>query len=69
LASSPGFGFFRFNCTTKGPFSVLEITKTSLRDRVKDDFLGDYIVGYIEKEFDKKVLVDMIFDDFSKMTE
>ncbi|GMI90128.1 hypothetical protein like AT1G19260 [Hibiscus trionum] len=53
--------------TTDGAFSVMKIFKTSLRNKMEDDFLSDYLILYIEKEIAKKFTIDSIIDDFDSM--
>ena len=50
--------------TTERAFCVMEIIKTTLRNRLEGDFLTNYIILYIEKEIAKNLSVDMIIDDF-----
>jgi len=50
-------------------FSAMKIVKTRLRNRMKDDFLANYLIVYIEKEIDERFTIDMIIDDFYSMKE
>ena len=36
---------------------------------MKDDFLANYLIIYIEKEIDERFKIDMIIDDFFSMKE
>ena len=38
--------------------------KTTLRNKMEDDFLADYLTLYIERDFVKNVDVDSIIDEF-----
>ncbi|KAL4362965.1 hypothetical protein GQ457_04G016530 [Hibiscus cannabinus] len=50
--------------TTERAFSVMKIAKTSLRNKMEDEFLSDYLIVYIEKEIAEKFTFDSIIDDF-----
>ena len=41
--------------------------KTRLHNRMKDDFLNNYLIAYIEKEISKHIRSKDIIDDFAKM--
>ena len=36
--------------TTEHAFSVMKIVKTKLRNKMENDYLGSYMITYIEKE-------------------
>jgi hypothetical protein len=36
---------------------------------MEDDFLANYLIVYIEKEIAKRVIIDMIIDDFYSIKE
>jgi hypothetical protein len=36
---------------------------------MKDDFLANYLIVYIEKEIVERFIIDMIIDDFYSMKE
>jgi hypothetical protein len=55
--------------TIERAFSVMKFVKTRLRNRMKDDFLANYLIIYIEKEIDERFKIDMIIDDFFSMKE
>ena len=46
-----------------------KIVKIRLRNRMKDDFLANYLIVYIEKEIAERFTIDMIIDDFYSMKE
>ena len=50
--------------TTERVFSAIKIDKTRLHNRMKDDFLVNYLIVYIEKEIAERFTIDMIIDDF-----
>ena len=50
--------------TTKRAFSVMKIIKIRLRNRMKDEFFGDNLLVYIEREIAKSFDSDLILDDF-----
>jgi ribosomal protein L31E len=54
---------------TERAFSAIKIVKTRLRNRMKDDFLANYLIVYIEKEITERFTIDMIIDDFYSMKE
>ena len=55
--------------TTERVFSAIKIVKTRLHNRMKDDFLVNYLIVYIEKEIAERFTIDMIIDDFYFMKE
>jgi hypothetical protein len=50
--------------TTERAFLVMKIVKTRLCNKMKDEFLGDNLLVYIEKEIIKSFDSDLILDDF-----
>jgi len=50
--------------TIERAFSAMKILKTSLRNRIEDDFLANYLIVYIVKEIVERFTIDMIIDDF-----
>jgi hypothetical protein len=55
--------------TIERAFSAMKIVKTSLRNKMEDDFLTDSLIIYIEKEITEKFSIDSIIDDFCDMQE
>jgi hypothetical protein len=53
--------------TTKRAFSAMKFAKTRLCNWMKDDFLTNYLIVYIEKEIVEKFTINMIIDDFYSM--
>ena len=47
----------------------MKIVKTRLRNRIKDDFLANYLIVYIEKKIAEKFTIDIIINDFYSMKE
>lgn len=47
----------------------MKIIKTKLRNKIEDDFLGDYLVIYIDKEVAENFAVGFIIDEFSHMMQ
>ena len=45
---------------TKRVFSAMKIVKIRLRNRMKDDFLENYLIVYIEKEIAERFTINMI---------
>ena len=53
--------------TTKRAFSAINIIKTRLRNKIKDEFLTDSLMLYIEKEIAMTVSTNSIINDFRDM--
>jgi hypothetical protein len=53
--------------TTERAFSAMKIVKTKLCNRMKDDFLANYLIVYIVKEIAERFTIDMIIKDFYSM--
>jgi hypothetical protein len=45
---------------TERVFSAMKIVKIRLRNRMKDDFLANYLIVYIEKEIAERFTINMI---------
>ena len=45
---------------TERVFSAIEIVKIRLRNQMKDDFLTNYLIVYIEKEIAERFTINMI---------
>ena len=50
--------------TTEQTFLVIKHMKKTLCNKMKDDFLVDYLILYIEWDFVKNINVDYIIDKF-----
>jgi len=50
--------------TTERAFSAMNIVKTRLRNKIKDEFLTDSLMVYIEREVVATINIDSIIDDF-----
>ena len=55
--------------TTEQGFLAMKIVKTRLRNRMRDVFLANYLIVYIEKEIAERFTINMIIDDFYAMKE
>ncbi|GAV69961.1 Dimer_Tnp_hAT domain-containing protein [Cephalotus follicularis] len=55
--------------TTERSFSTMTIVKTRLRNKMKDEYLEDYLVTYVEKRIAMQFSTDSIIDDFYDMKE
>lgn len=53
--------------TCERAFSAMSIVKTTLRNRMEDDFLSDILVVYIEKVLAKRFDLDSLIDDFASL--
>jgi len=47
----------------------MKIVKIRLRNQMKDDFLANFLIVYIEKEIAERFTINMIIDDFYFMKE
>jgi hypothetical protein len=50
--------------TTDRALSAMKLVKTRLRNKMRDNFLRDCLVIYIEKEIAIKFTTDALIDDF-----
>ena len=50
--------------TTERAFLAMKIVKTRLRNKMEDEFLGDNLLVYIEREIAKSFDSNLILDDF-----
>ncbi|XP_060972539.1 uncharacterized protein LOC133038413 [Cannabis sativa] len=55
--------------TTERSFSAMNIVKTTLRNKMEDEFLTDCLLMYIEKKIAETFSVDSLIDDFRDMQE
>ncbi|XP_031116585.1 SCAN domain-containing protein 3-like [Ipomoea triloba] len=55
--------------TTERSFSAMKIVKTTLCNKMGDQFLNDCLLVYIENEIAKQFSIDSIIDDFRDMQE
>ena len=55
--------------TIERAFSAMKIVKTKLRNKMEDDYLGSYVITYIEKEIAQTFDYDSIIDKFCDMKE
>ena len=55
--------------TTKRAFSIMNIIKNRLHNKMEDDFLMDSMILYIEKEIAAKFGTESIIDDFRDLKE
>lgn len=55
--------------TVERCFSAMKIVKSSLRNRIGDDYLSHSLICYIEKEEMKKVTNEAVVHRFMNMTE
>jgi hypothetical protein len=53
--------------TTDRALSAMKLVKTRLRNKMRDNFLRDCLVIYIEKEIAIKFTTDALIDDFYEM--
>ena len=53
-----------FTATTKRSFSAMKLIKARLRNKMKDEFLADSMMLYIEKEIADQFSTDSIIDEF-----
>ncbi|KAF8114630.1 LOW QUALITY PROTEIN: hypothetical protein N665_0035s0009 [Sinapis alba] len=55
--------------TVERSFSAMKIVKTTLRNRMSDEFLNDCMICYIEKDHFDKVTNDLVIKRFQSMGE
>ena len=55
--------------TIEHAFLVMKIVKTKLKNKMEDDYLGSYMITYIEKEIAQTFDDDSIIDEFCDMKE
>ena len=48
-------------------FSAMKIVKTSLRNRISDQFLNDCVICFVEKELFEKVTNEVVVKRFQTM--
>ncbi|XP_058777057.1 uncharacterized protein LOC131651407 [Vicia villosa] len=53
--------------TTERSFSAMKIIKTKLRNKMDDEFLGDSMTVYIEREISSSINSESIIDDFKSL--
>ena len=53
--------------TTERAFSALKLIKSSLRNKMGDEFLTDSMVVYIERELAENIDIDSIIDAFESL--
>ena len=55
--------------TTKRAFSAMKAVKTNLQNKMKNDFLTDSLMLYIEKDIFLIFSLDSIINDFEDLKE
>ncbi|KAL7154807.1 hypothetical protein ABFS83_03G028000 [Erythranthe nasuta] len=55
--------------TTERAFSVMKLTKTKLRNKMEDEFLGDCMLLHIERDIADTFSTDSIIEDFYTMKD
>ncbi|KAK2639231.1 hypothetical protein Ddye_027026 [Dipteronia dyeriana] len=50
--------------TTEQAFSAIKLIKTSIRNKMEDEFLANYLVVYMEREISDTIDLDSIIDKF-----
>ena len=53
--------------TTERAFSVMNVIKTDLRNKMEDEFLSDTMMLFIERDFSATISTDSIIDDFEDL--
>ena len=53
--------------TLEREFSAINIVKNRLRNRIGEEWIGDSLVVYIEKEFSDRVMKEDIMQRFQKV--
>ena len=55
--------------TTERAFSAMKVVKTNLRNKMKNDFLTDSLMLYIENDIASTFNLDSIVDNFEDLKE
>ncbi|KAL7147930.1 hypothetical protein ABFS83_06G143300 [Erythranthe nasuta] len=58
-----------FTATTERAFSVMKLTKTKLRNKMEDEFLGDCMLLHIERDIADTFSTNSIIEDFYTMKD
>ncbi|GJX12753.1 zinc finger MYM-type protein 1-like protein [Tanacetum coccineum] len=53
--------------TTERAFSAMKVCKNRLRNKMSDDFLGNSLVVYIEKEIAEKIDSQSVIENFKSL--
>ena len=53
--------------TTERAFSVMNVIKTDLRNKMEDEFLSDTMMLFIERDIAVTISTDSIIDDFEDL--
>ena len=56
-----------FPATTERAFSAMNVIKTDLRNKMKDEFLLDAMILFIERDIVVIISMDLIIDDFENL--
>ena len=55
--------------TSERPFSAMKHVKSTLRNKMEDEYLTDSLVVYIEREITEAINTDSIIDAFCSMKD
>ena len=55
--------------TTKRTFSAMKVVQTNIRNKMKNDFLTDSLMLYIENDIVLTFSLDSVIDDFENLKE
>ena len=53
--------------TTEQTFLAMNVIKTELRNKMKDEFLSDAMMLFIERDIPATISMDSIIDDFKEL--
>ena len=53
-----------YTATSKRAFSTMKHVKSTLRNKMKDEYLTDSLVVYVEREITKAIDIDSVIDAF-----
>ena len=53
--------------TTERAFSAMNVIKTDIRNKMKDEFLSDTMMLFIERDIAATISTDSIIDDFEDL--
>jgi len=55
--------------TTERAFSTMKIVKTTIRNKMGNDFLADSMIIKVEKELVRNIDLDLVIDDFYSLKD
>ena len=50
-------------------FSAINIVKIVLRNKIGEEFMGDYLISFVEKDMYSTITKDVVIDHFKKVKD